>query len=108
MKWEVYFIDEAQKDMRKLDGSARAQVYKAMEKVSQNPVSKQEGGYGTPLGNKRDVNLTGFMKVKLKSLGIRIVYRVEEDDGIMRVIIVGIRDDEEVYRMAASRIERLP
>ena len=81
MKWAIEYLDEAQKDVRRLDGSQRKQYAKAIDKVCQNPLPANEGGYGTPLGNKGGRNLTGLLKIKLKQSGIRIVYRlVRQDD----------------------------
>lgn len=100
MNWNLEFIDEAHKDMRKLDGSSRIMVYKALEKVRTNPT---EDGYGKPLGHKRGTNLTGLMKIKLRDLGIRVVYKLEMDGGIMRVIVVAARSDEQVYKIAEKR-----
>lgn len=52
MIWSIEFLEEAEKDMKKLDHSAQIQVLKGIRKVSQNPLSVREGGYGKPLGNK--------------------------------------------------------
>lgn len=103
--WEVVYTDAARKDLRKIDGSLQRQVVRAIEKVAQNPLPKNEGGYGDPLGNKGSLDLRGYLKIKLRASGIRVVYRVEEEDGIMRVIIIGVRSDEEVYRLAVKRIQ---
>ena len=49
MIWSIEFLEEAEKDMKKLDHSAQIQVLKGIRKVSQNPLSVREGGYGKPL-----------------------------------------------------------
>ena len=103
MAWMVEYLPEALEDLRKLDGSVRARVLKAIAKVAQNPLPEYEGGYGKPLGNKRTYDLTGLLKVKLKKDGIRIVYKVELTDTGMKVIVIGNRADEEVYRLAGIR-----
>ena len=105
--WEIVYIDAALKDLRDLDGSVRKQVLRAIEKVAQHPQAKSEGGYGNPLGNKSGLDLTGYMKIKLRDAGIRIVYRTEEVNGVMRIIIIGARSDDEVYRLAVQRIQNL-
>ena len=46
MIWSIEFLEEAEKDMKKLDHSAQIQVLKGIRKVSQNPLSVREGGYG--------------------------------------------------------------
>lgn len=44
MTWSIEFLEEAEKDMKKLDHSAQVQVLKGIRKVSQNPLSTEEGG----------------------------------------------------------------
>ena len=96
-------MDEAVRDMRKLDGSQRALVFKAIEKVREDPTAE---GYGKPLGNKSEANLVGLFKIKLRESGIRVVYQLVEVDGVMRIVIVGMRTEDEIYREAARRLER--
>ena len=48
MIWSIEFLEEAEKDMKKLDHSAQIQLLKGIRKVSQNPLSVREGGYGKP------------------------------------------------------------
>ena len=101
--WNVVFTDEAYKDIEALDISIKRQVDKAIRKVSQNPLPKDEGGYGTPLGNKGGRNLTGLCRIKLKNTGIRVIYKLYRDGESMRIIVIAARADDEVYRIAALR-----
>ena len=55
-EWDILYLPEAREDLRRLDGSERLQVRKALKKVSQNPLSQDEGGYGVPLGNKHGID----------------------------------------------------
>lgn len=103
MTWDIEFFEEAEKDMKKLDRSAQIQVLKGIRKVSKNPLPAEEGGYGKPLGNKSGANLTGLMKIKFRDLGIRVVYKIERIDGVMKIIVVSARTDEQVYKEAAKR-----
>ena len=80
MKWTVVFLDEAKKDLQRLDNSVQIQVLKGIQKVSQKPLSIYEGGYGKPLGNKGGSNLTSLLKIKFRDLGIRVVYKIEFTD----------------------------
>ena len=73
MTWSIEFLEEAEKDMKKLDHSAQIQVLKGITKVSKNPLPAEEGGYGKPLGNKSGINLTNLLKIKFRDLGIRAV-----------------------------------
>ncbi len=92
--------------MKKLDHSAQVQILKGLLKVSQNPLPAAEGGYGKPLGNKSGSNLTNLMKIKFRDLGIRVVYKVERVDGVMKIIVVSARTDEQVYKEAAKRRDK--
>lgn len=105
MIWEIEFLEEAEKDMKKLDHSAQIQVLKGIRKVSQNPLSARKGGYGKPMGNKSGTNLTNLMKIKFRDLGIRVVYKVEQVDEVMKIIVVSARTDEQVYNEAAKKYD---
>ena len=103
MSWSVAFLPEAVKDLDKLSRSQQAMVKKAIQKVQTNPLPQNEGGYGKPLGHKHGLNLTNLLKIKLRGAGIRIVYKILRTDSQMLIIVVGIREDEEVYEIAHSR-----
>ena len=103
MSWEVLYLPEAENDLQKLDGSQRILVLKAIKKVRNNPLPQSEGGYGKPLGNKGGRNLTNLLKIKLKASGIRIVYSIIRQAEQVIIIVIGIREDEEVYNIAESR-----
>lgn len=102
MSWTIEYIEEAYKDFLKLDGSQKILVKKALKKVKENPLPQNEGGYGKPLRNE----LSGFLKIKLKNAGIRIVYQTIIEDNIMKIIIIGFREDSEVYKEAKARIKK--
>ena len=104
--WTVTYLDEALKDITRLDGSVKQQVAKAIKKVSQNPLPKREGGYGVELGNKAGHDLSDCLKIKLSKAGIRVVYRIQREESQMNIIIVGIRANLEVYVEAAKRLGR--
>lgn len=106
MSWSVEFLEEAKKDIQKLERSATIQVLKGIQKVSQNPLPVQEGGYGKPLGNKNGVNLTNILKIKFRDLGIRVVYKIERMEDVMKIIVISARTDEQVYREAAKRRQK--
>lgn len=103
--WEVVYLPEAKKDIKELDGSQKIIVRKAIDKVKKNPLPVSEGGYGKPLGNKAGKNLTGCLKIKLLKEGIRIIYKLVREDKKMKVIVIGLRTDSEVYEEAAERVK---
>ena len=106
MNWKLDFLPEALKDMKNLGGNQQILVLKAIKKVQTNPLPNYEGGYGKPLGNKGGNNLTGFLKIKLRDAGIRVVYKLIKTETEMLVIVVGARADDEVYEIADKRIKR--
>lgn len=97
-------IPAAKRDLDSLDGSQKKAVLKALDKLVLNPKSIFDGGYGQPLGNKGSTKLSGLLKIKLRGAGIRIVYDLVEKDGVVCVIVIGLRKDEEVYKEAAKRL----
>ena len=52
------------------------------------------------------MHLTNLMKIKFRELGIRVVYKVERVDEIMKIIVISARSDEQVYKEAAKRREK--
>ena len=96
-------MEEAKKDLKKLDRSAQIIVLKGIDKVSENPLPVQQGGYGKPLGNKSGTNLTNLLKIKFRDIGIRVVYKVEYTDTVMKIIVISARSDEQVYIEATKR-----
>ena len=106
--WEIKYHPEAQKELDKLDGSVRKIVFAGIKKVSSNPVSQYEGGYGKPLGNKAGNDLIGYFKIKYRKIGIRVVYKLiieEKKDGSkeMYILVISARADNEVYNLAGAR-----
>lgn len=73
MSWTLEYLPEAEKDLKALDGSQRLLVLKAIKKVQQNPLPAEEKGYGKALGNHSRTNLAGFLKIKLRASGLRVV-----------------------------------
>jgi mRNA interferase RelE/StbE len=106
MNWSLAYLPEAEKDLKALDGSQRILVQKAIKKVQQNPLPISENGYGKPLGNQNGNDLTGFLKIKLKAAGLRVVYKLQRTESTMLVVVIGIRADEDVYDIAHKRAAR--
>ena len=102
--WKEIYSKEALDDLKQLDNHQRRIVQKAILKVLQNPLPFTEGGLGIPLGNKYDYNLTGYCEIKLRGLGIRVIYQCLKDDMIVKMIVIDKRSDQEVYKEAHSRI----
>ena len=106
MTWEVKYLPEADKDIASLARNQQIVVQKAIKKVKENPLPQSEGGYGKPLGHKHGTNLTSFLKIKLRGEGIRIVYKLFRTETQMLVVVVGVREDDEVYEIAQHRKDK--
>ena len=103
MIWTVEFLPEAMADLKTLDHSLQIHVLKGIKKVSQNPLPVSQGGYGKPLGNRENNNLSNLLKIKFRDIGIRVVYKVEINHSIMKIIIISARADNQVYKQAGVR-----
>ncbi len=85
-------------DLKELDHSLRLKVFKKLKQIQESPE------LGLPLGNKNNMDLSGFKKVYVAKKKIRIVYEIKEDILCIYTIAVGKRDDMEVYKKALDRL----
>ncbi|PAK75088.1 type II toxin-antitoxin system RelE/ParE family toxin [Acetobacter fabarum] len=92
--YKVEFDDEALDEWDALDGSIRKQFLKKLQKLKHIPYSP---------GNALTGGLAGYYKIKLRDVGYRLVYSIEEDRIVIFVLAVGRREDSEVYADALSR-----
>lgn len=84
----------ALKEWQKLDNSIKDQFKKQLEKRLLNPRVASARLHG---------DLDNFYKIKLRSIGYRLVYEVIDHKLVILVIAVGKRNQEEVYKKASSR-----
>jgi len=99
MSYKLVLKDEVlEKDLPKLSSNQRILVYKQFKKLENSPE------LGKPLGNKSGYNLSGCRKLYVDKKKIRVVYRIIESEIIVEVIIVGKREDMEVYANATKRV----
>ena len=103
MNWKLDYLPDARKDIKNLSRTQQILVEKTIKKVKTNPLPQSEGGYGKPLGHKQGTNLMNMLKIKLRGEGLRIVYKLVRIETTMLVIVVGVREDEEVYELAERR-----
>lgn len=106
MNLKLVYLPEAAKDLKNLAGNQRLMVIKAIDKVLQNQLPVNEGGYGKPLGNKHGTDLAGFLKIKLRGAGICVVYKLIRTETEMLVIVIGAKEDDEVYETAQHRAQK--
>ena len=84
MSYKVVLIPEAEKDYKRLDGSIKKLVNKKIEELSKKPF------IGDRLGNKFNIDLTGFFKIYVAKKSYRIVYRLSTPAQIEIIEIRGI------------------
>ncbi len=100
MKYSVILHPEAVKEYRALDGSIQKLVKKQLDKISEAPQ------LGEVLGNKYGMDLSGYRKMYVDHKRVRIIYRIVEERIIVEVIAIGERNDFDVYKNAAHRLNR--
>jgi|GEM_PF-3173654 len=61
---------------------------------------------GQPLGNLHGFDLSGYYKLYAVKKAIRLVYRIVEDEVVVEVVVVGKREDFEVYADVARRLQK--
>ncbi|WP_434624440.1 type II toxin-antitoxin system RelE/ParE family toxin [Pseudomonas sp. Z1-29] len=93
MTYELEFSDKALKEWKKLGATLRAQFKKKLEERLGNPHVQADRLHG----------LEDAYKIKLRSAGYRLVYRVIDDRLVVTVIAVGKRERGQVYDEAAKR-----
>ena len=98
---EIKFIPEAAKEYRSLDGSIKKLVDEKMEDLEENPY------LGEALGNKNNIDLTGYYKIYVYKKIYRIVYRITDDERKIEIIEIwgiGKKDKMEIYKDVGKRI----
>lgn len=106
MKWDIEYIKEALRDLKRLDVYNRKLILKSIEKTAERLLPPPDG-IGKPLGNHASSQLSGYYKIKLKNIGCRVVYGLVREKNIMKVIVISICDDDAVYKEAERRINLL-
>lgn len=96
MTYKLRFHELALQEWKRLDGSLRAQFKKKLEERLSSPRVPSAALAGLP----------NCFKIKLRSAGYRLVYRVDDDIVFVTVIAVGRRDRNQVYEQAQGRIDK--
>jgi mRNA interferase RelE/StbE len=110
--YRVQLLDYALDNFKQLDGSVRQPVAKQLRKLETSPE------LGTPCENAAGIDLTGWLKLYLKTAGLRIIYAIireattatpatVDEQGLVDVLAIGPRDDLAAYRGAADELKRL-
>jgi mRNA interferase RelE/StbE len=99
MSREVRLIPEAVNDYKALDGSLKKLVNDKIDKLREGALA------GEPLGNKNNIDLTGFYKIYFAKKKYRIIYRiVNETIEIVEIWGIGKRENLEIYRIVGKRL----
>jgi len=100
MGYTLVFIPDAVEDYKALDGSVRPAINKKLAELETNPF------LGERLGNKFNIDLTGFFKIYAHGKKYRIVYRLltPETIEVIEVWGIGKREKEEMYRTIGKRL----
>ena len=98
MPYKVILTTAAANDFRHLDGSLKKSVAKQLRKLETSPL------LGEHLGNMAGLDLTGYYKLYAAKKGVRIVYRIIEQEVIVVVLAIGKREDLAVYKTSLKRI----
>jgi mRNA interferase RelE/StbE len=95
MSYKLRFHALALAEWRKLDGSVREPLKKKLAERLVNPRIPAAALSG----------MADCYKIKQRSLGYRLIYRVDDDVVFVTVIAVGKRDKNQVYAAAKNRLE---
>ena len=90
MRYELGFVDSALKEWKKLDSNTREQFRKKLKERCENP--------RVPSAQLRGAK--DRYKIKLRKIGYRLVYQVEDRRLIVLVLAIECRD--EVYEDLAK------
>jgi len=93
MSYKIKFLPSALKEWKKLAPPIRKQFKKKLEERSNNPRNK-----ASQLRGYKDV-----YKIKLRSVGYRLVYEVNDSEIVVYVIAVGKRERGLVYSKAEEK-----
>ncbi len=93
MSYKIKFLPSALKEWKKLAPPIQKQFKKKLEERTKNPRNK-----ASQLRGFKDV-----YKIKLRSVGYRLVYEVNDNEIVIYVIAVGKRERGLVYSKAEER-----
>ncbi len=96
--YELKLHPKVEDDLKELDNALQIQVFKKLKQIQISPQ------LGLPLGNKNNMNLSGFKKVYVAKKRVRIVYEIQDDELLIYTIAIGKRNDMEVYKKANERL----
>ena len=94
MTYKLKFKKKAKKEWDYLDSTVRNQFKKKLKERKVEPrieTAKLSG-------------MENCYKIKLRSIGYRLVYQVRDEDLIISIVVIGKRERNHVYKLAMKRI----
>ncbi len=92
--YKLTFLRDAAKEWDKLVADVRTQFAKKLRERLSNPRVAAAKLRGLP----------DCYKIKLRSAGYRLVYRVFDDRLVVQIVAVGRRERNAVYKIATGRV----
>jgi mRNA interferase RelE/StbE len=94
MSYSLAFLPSARKEWDKLGSDIRTQFKKKLAERLEAP----------HIAAARLSGMPDCYKIKLRAVGYRLVYRVDDEVVTLVVVAVGRRDRNFVYKVAAGRV----
>lgn len=94
MNYELRFLPSAKREWDKLDKTIAQQFKKILARRLENP----------HIASAALHNLPNCYKIKLRSVGYRLVYQVNDHVITVTVVAIGKRENAQVYQAANSRL----
>ncbi|WP_309678880.1 type II toxin-antitoxin system RelE/ParE family toxin [Polaromonas sp.] len=94
MRYKLRFHEQALREWQQLDASIREPLKKKLAERLEVPRVPSAALHG----------MADCYKIKLHSVGYRLIYRVDDAAIFVTVIATGKRDKSRVYRRAAERL----
>ncbi len=99
--YKVIPFPEVEDDLFVLPEEILKEVLVYLHKFQTDPYK-----YTKPLYNQGGLNLQGYRKTYVADAKYRIISKIEENQvKIVEVVVVGKREDKEVYKEASKRVE---
>lgn len=94
MTYKLKFLPAAQKEWGKLSPPIQSQFKKKLKERLENP--------HVPASKLRGYD--SVYKIKLRTVGYRLVYEVIDSEVVVYVLAIGKRDKDAIYNKLASRL----
>lgn len=88
-----------EEDLKAFDNSIVILILKKLAGLQHSPYQ------GQLLGNKNNLDLTGYYKTYVSKKQIRIVYKIIDNELVVYVVTIGKREEMEVYKEALKRLK---